>query len=140
MYYEVKVRLDKTQENGLVKKVTETYLVDAVSFTEAEARIIKEITPFATGEFEIANIKKARYAEIFFSGEDRYYECRLEFITLDEKTGYEKKIRQTVLVQASDLKDAMSRLSEAMRGVLADYNAVSIKETNILDVYKYEVQ
>ena len=137
-WFECKVRYDKTLENGMQKKVTEPYLVDALSFTEAEARIIKEITPFITGEFEIANIKKAKINEMFFdeSG-DKWYKCKVNFITLDEKSGMEKKTASNMMVQAEDLQKALQGLVQGMLGTLADYEIAAITETQIMDVYPY---
>ena len=132
-----KVRYEKVMGNGMNKKVVEPYLVDALSFTEAESRIIEEMTPFISGEFTVADIKRAHYSELFPSDEesaDKWYDCKLEFITLDEKSGAEKKTKTTVLVQAADLRDAMKKLDEGMKGTMADYNAVCIKETAIIDV------
>lgn len=140
-WFECKVRYEKTLENGTNKKITELYLVDALSFTEAEAKIIEEMTPFISGEFTVANIKRANYSEIFPSNEtnaDKWYDCKLEFIILDEKSGVEKKTKTTVLIQAFDLRDAMKKLDEGMKGTMEDYNAVCIKETSIMDVYPYE--
>ena len=138
--FELKIRYEKTMDNGMNKMVTEHYLVDALSFTEAESRIIEEITPFISGEFTVSDIKRANYSELFFSDEesaDKWFACKLEFITLDEKTGIEKKTKTNVLVQAADLRDAMKKLDEGMKGTMADYNAVCIKETAIMDVYPY---
>lgn len=135
-----KVRYEKVMENGLNKKVTESYLVDALSYTEAEARIIEEVTPFISGEFTVSDIKRVNYSELFTSDEesaDRWFEGRLEFITLDEKSGSEKKTKTTVLIEAADIRDAMKKLDEGMRGTMADYNAVSLKETALMDVYPY---
>ena len=140
-WFECKIRYEKMAENGMNKKVTEPYLVDALSFTEAESRIIEEITPFISGEFTVSDIKRASYSELFFSDEesaDRWYACRMEVITLDERTGLEKKTKTNVLVQAADLRDAMAKLTNAMKSTMADYNAVSIKETAIMDVYPYQ--
>lgn len=142
-WFECKIRYEKTMDNGLVKKVTEPYLVDALSFTEAEARIIEEIQPFISGEFAISDIRRANYSELFPSDEeaaDCWFSCRLEFITLDEKSGAEKKTKTTVLVQAADLRDAMKKLDEGMKGTMADYNAVCIKETGLMDVYPYSAK
>lgn len=139
-WFECKIRYEKVMENGMQKKVTEPYLVDALSFTEAEARIIEEMTPFITGEFSVSDIKRANYSELFPSEEesaDRWFSCRLEFITLDEKSGAEKKTKTNVLVQAADLRDAMKKLDEGMKGTMADYNAVCIKETALMDVYPF---
>lgn len=142
-WFLVKIRYEKVMENGMNKKVTEPYLVDALSFTEAEARAIEEVSPFISGDFTIADIKRAHYSELFTSEEesaDKWYDCKLEFITLDEKSGAEKKTKTTVLVQAADLRDAMKKLDEGMKGTMADYNAVCIKETAIMDVYPYEAK
>ena len=89
-----KIRYEKVMENGMQKKVTEPYLVDALSFTEAEARIIEEVTPFISGEFTVSDISRAHYSEIFTSEEDsadKWFAGRLAFTTLDEKSGKEKR-------------------------------------------------
>lgn len=140
-FFECKIRYEKIMENGVNKKVTEPYLVDALSFTEAEARIIEEITPYISGEFTVSDIKRANYSELFPSEEDaadRWFKCKLLFITLDEKSGAEKKTSTTVLVQASDLRDAVKKLDEGMKGTMADYVIASVTETAIMDVYLYE--
>ena len=139
-WFECKIRYEKTMENGMNKKVTEPYLVDALSFTEAEARIIEEMTPFISGEFTVSDIKRANYSELFFCEEeaaDRWFKCKLTFITLDEKSGAEKKTSTNVLVQASDLRDAVKKLDEGMKGSMADYIISSMAETAIMDVYTY---
>lgn len=136
LWFECKVRYDKMQENGAVKKVTEPYLVDALTFTEAEARIIEEITPFISGDFSISAVKKTKISEIFFDETgDRYYLTKVNFITLDEKTGTEKKSTTTILVQASDFAGAHRRFEEGMKGSAADYEIASISETMLMDVY-----
>ena len=130
-WFECKIRYEKVMENGMNKKVTEPYLVDALSFTEAEARII------------VSDIKRANYSELFPSEEDaadRWFKCKLFFITLDEKSGAEKKTSTTVLVQASDLRDAVKKLDEGMKGTMADYVIASVAETAIMDVYPYEAE
>ena len=139
-WFECKIQYEKTMENGMNKKVTEPYLVDAISFTEAEKRIIEEIRPFMTGEFVISDIKRANYSEVFFcdaESADRWFKCKLSFITLDEKSGAEKKTSTNVLVQATDLRDAVKKLDEGMKGSMADYIISSMAETNIMDVYPY---
>ena len=139
-WFECKIRYEKTMENGMNKKVTEAYIVDALSFTEAEARIIEEMTPFISGEFTVSDIKRANYSELFFSDEiaaDRRFKCKLTFITLDKKSGAEKKTSTNVLVQASDLRDAVKKVDEGMKGSMADYIISSITETSIMDVYEY---
>lgn len=140
-WFECKIKYEKTMENGLVKKVTEPYLVDALSFTEAEKRIIDEVSPFMTGEFEVADIKRARYAEFFETAEesaDRWFRAKLTFITLDEKSGKEKKSSQNVLIQAADLRGAIARLDEGMKSSMLDYVISSVTETAIMDVFRYK--
>ena len=141
-WFECKVRYDKTLENGLIKKVTEPYLVDALSFTEAERRFLEEIKPFMSGEFEVTDIKRAKFAELFETAEDaadKWFKAKIAFITLDEKSGAEKKTCQNVLIQASDLRDAVKRLDKGMEGSMVDYEIVSIAETPIMDVFHYQV-
>ena len=139
-WFECKIRYEKLMENGMNKKVTEPYLVDALSFTEAEARIIEEMTPFITGEFTVSDIKRANYSELFPSEEeaaDRWFKCKLIFITLDEKSGAEKKTSTQVLVQAADLRDAEKKLEEGMKGTMADNQIVTVDEKAIIDEYPY---
>ena len=141
-WFECKVRYDKTLENGLIKKVTETYLVDALSFTEAEKRFIEEITPFMSGEFIVTDIKRARISELFDSedlSDDRWFRARIAYITLDEKTGVEKRTAQNVLIQANDFHNAINRLDEGMKGTLGEWVIVTVTETAIIDVFKFKV-
>ena len=139
-WFECSIRYEKVAENGMNRKVTEAYLVDALSFKEAEARIIEEMNPYINGEFTVSGVKRAGYSELFPSEEDAadlWFKCKLFFITLDEKSGAEKKTPTTVLVQASDLRDAVKKLDEGMKGTLADYVIGSVAETAIMDVYPY---
>jgi len=137
-WFECKISYEKMMENGVQKKVTEPYLVDALSFTEAEARIIEEIKPYISGEFTIADIKRARLSELFFNENgDRYYRIKVFFITLDEKSGAEKKTAVQMLAQASDLKEAIAVLEEGMKGTMADYVIASVSETMIMDVFPF---
>lgn len=134
-----KVSYEKILENGMQKKVTEPYLVDALSFTEAEARIIEEMSPFITGEFTVSAVGRAKLSEVFFNEDgDRYYKAKIYFITLDEKSGIEKKTAAQMLIQASNLKEAITVLEEGMKGTLADYTIASIAETQIMDVYPFD--
>lgn len=136
LWFECKVRYEKNLENGSKKKVNKPYLVDALSFTEAEARIIEEITPFLGGEFSVSAVKKTRIIDIFFTeGADRYYMTKVNFIEIDEKSGMEKRKPKLILVQASDFSGALKRFEEGMKGTLDDYEIASITETALMDVY-----
>lgn len=141
IWFECKVKYEKVQENGLQKKVTEVYVVDALSFAEAETRITQEMAAYISGEFEIADVKKAPYKEIFFSDDaaaDRWYKAKLDFITIDEKTEKEKRSRVTYLVQAANLKSAFKGIEDVMNGTMIDYDAAAIDGTNIMDVFEYK--
>lgn len=140
-WFECKVSYEKMMENGMQKKVTEPYLVDALSFTEAEARIIEEIRPYITGEFVVADIKRARLSELFFNETgDRFYRIKVQFITLDEKSGAEKKTAAQMLAQASTLKEAIGVLEEGMKGTMADYTIASVVETQLMDVFPFSAE
>lgn len=140
MWFECKVRYEKLQENGGAKKVTEPYLVDALSFTEAEARITEEMTPYISGEFTVSAIKPTKIAEIMWDETgDRWYLTKVAFITIDEKTAAEKRSVSQIMVQAANFKNAVARFEEGMKGTMADYEIVQINETMIMDVYKMKV-
>ena len=175
-----KIRYEKTMEDGLQKKVTETYVVDAVSFTEAEARSIEEMSAYISGEFEVVEIDRAVFKEIFFmdwakkvldndakklndainkkdkeafkelenqSLEDkmqntdtRWYKSKLQFITIDEKTGKEKRSNVYYLVEGCSLESARRNIDEVMDGTMIDYSIASVSETPIMDVFEYKVK
>lgn len=136
-WFECKVKYEKTMENGLQKKVNEPYLVDALSFTEAEARIIEEQTPFISGDFSVSAVKRTKISEIFYyEGGDRWYLAKVAFITIDEKSGVEKKSNSFILVQATDFKNAVENFTKGMADTMADYEIVSIAETPLMDVYR----
>ncbi len=139
-WFECKVRYDKMMENGVVKKVNEPYLVDALSFTEAEARIIKEQTPFISGDFSVSAVKRTKISEIFRDDRaDKWYLVKVAFITIDEKTGAEKRSISQVLVAGNEFKDAYDNFIEGMKGTLGDFEIVSINETPLMDVYAAEL-
>ena len=137
-WFECKVRYDKTLDTGMIKTVTEPYLVDALSFTEAEARIIEEMQPYMSGEFTVSDIKRVKFSDTFFNETgDRYYKAKLYFITLDEKSGAEKKTAVNMLVQATTLKEAVETVEAEMGKTMIDYTLASVDETAIMDVFKY---
>ncbi len=140
-WFECKIRYEKTMEDGLQKKVTEAYTVDALSFSEAEERIIEEMSSYISGEFIVQDIKKAPYGEIFFSDkelDDRWYKAKLQFITIDEKTEKEKRTTVNYLIQADTLNGAVNNIDEVMGGTMIDYVLVSVAETQLMDVFEYK--
>lgn len=141
-WIEVKVRYEKPTEKGIETKVIEPYLVDALSCTEAEARVVKEMTPFVRGELDVLSVNKTKISEVFRSTDaaaGKFYKVKVNFITLDEKTGAEKRSGIYILVQASDFTDAFTAFLKGMQGSMADYEIESIAETKIVEVYESQV-
>ncbi len=159
--YECSVRFDKMMQNGTVKKVTEVYLVDAITFSEAEARIIREITPYMSGEFDVIAIKRTKYTEIVYDKfnlasrndaevqklmgrnsqasevADKWFKVKVNFVTIDEKTAAEKKSSVYYIVNAGSNAAAHETTVDFMKGTIADYEIASVVETNLMDVYVY---
>lgn len=136
-WFETKVKYDKTMlDTGAIKSVTEPYLVDALSFTEAEARITKEMEPFVSGELTVTAVRKVRFEDVLYhEGGDRWYKVKINMITIDEKTGAEKRSASFSLVQASEFKLALNYFLEAMKSVLFDFEIVNITEMAYIDVF-----
>ena len=135
-WIEVKVHYDKMMDNGVVKKVTEPYLADALSCTEAEARVTEELQPFISGYFRISSVVTTKISEIFWDASgDKFYKVKVNFITIDEKTASEKKTASYILVQASSFKEAYDNFIDGMRGTMAYYEIEAITETKLVDVY-----
>ena len=141
-WFECKVSYERQADSMGMKKVSESYLVDALSFTEAEKRIIKEIRPFVSvGELEVVNICRARIAELFLNDEaedDRYFRAKVNFITVDEKSGSEKKTSATMIVKSDSLPNAVTELKAQLDSQMASYEIAAVTDTQILDVFQYE--
>lgn len=140
-WFETKIRYEKTMDDGTAKKVTEPYVVDAMSFTEAENSIINEMSSYISGEFEVRDIKKATYGEIFFSDldkDDKWYKAKLQFITIDEKTEKEKRSNVYYLVQAGSLTGAINHIDEVMGETMIEFDIASVAETQIFDVFEHD--
>ena len=140
-WFECKVTYIRTEEDGRTKKVPEPYIVDALSFTEAESRICKECQAYATGEFTVSAVKRCNIAEMFFNEdlqEYKWFRCRVNYVAVDEEKGVEKRTPYTMMVQAVDFQDAVKALIKGMQSSACDYEIASITETKIIDVYKYE--
>lgn len=143
LWFEVAVRFDKMQQDGSVRKTTEKYLVDALTFSDSEARTIEKVTPYISGEFSVSATKKTKISEIFYDESDyadKWWLVKVNFITLDEKTGKEKKSMTQILVQAGDFENALGRFQDGMKGTMAEYRIASISETAYMDVYPYELK
>ena len=141
IWFECKVRYEKTMEDGMPKKVVEIYTVDALSFSEAEERIMEEMSSYVSGEIDIVDLKIAQYKEIFFADSDladKWYKAKLAFITIDEKTDKEKKTSVFYLVNAGNINSAIKNIDEVMGGTMIDYQTLNVSETNIMDVFEYK--
>jgi len=134
IFFECKVKYDRTLDNGALKSVTESYAVDAMTFTEAEARITEEMRPYVNGEFAVKSIKIANYREYEARDGDRYFLVKFNLITVDDM-GREKKAPLFVLFRSSDLDTAKEAAHAYMKGSLIDYEISYIKETSLLDVF-----
>lgn len=139
LWFECRIRYDRMKENGIVAKVNEPYLVDALTFSEAESRIVEKVTPLISGEFSVSVARKTKISEIFNLGADRYYLVKVGFIQLDEKTGAEKRAITHILVGANDFDEALLIFKAGMNGTLASHEVVSISETPILEVFPAKV-
>ena len=141
-WFECKVSYERQADSMGMKKVSESYLVDALSFTEAEERIIQEIRPFVSvGDLEVVNIRRARIAELFLSEvpeEDKYYRAKVNFITVDEKSGSEKKTAALMIVKSDSLINAVTTLEAELEKTSGSHEIASITDTQILDVFRYE--
>lgn len=141
MWFECKIRYEKIMEDGLPKKINEVYVVDALSFSEAEERITEEMSSYISGEIEIVDVKIAPYREIFFADDnlaDQWFKAKLSFITIDERTDKEKRTSMMYLVNAGNISSAINNIGEVMSGTMIDYVTTSISATKIFDVFEYK--
>ena len=140
-WFECKIRYEKIMEDGLPKKINDVYVVDALSFSEAEERIIEEMSSYISGEIEIVDVKIAPYREIFFADDnlaDQWFKAKLSFITIDERTDKEKRTSMMCLVNADNISSAINNIGEVMSGTMIDYITTSISATKIFDVFEYK--
>ena len=140
-WFECKIRYEKMTEDGLPKKVSEVYVVDALSFSEAEERIIEEMSSYISGEIEIVDVKIAPYREIFFADDnlaDQWFKAKLSFITIDERSNKEKRTSVMYLVNAGNISSAINNIDKVMSGTMIDYVTTSISATKIFDVFEYK--
>ena len=137
-WFTVKVKYTKQLEDGRLKRVTEPYLLDAVSFTDAEARIYEELGSQITGEFIITNIAKTDYADIFYYEDaDDWYKCKLNYISIDADSGKEKKVSNNFLVTAGSVKEAYDRIKESLSEMTVTFEISSIMLSPIVEVMPY---
>ena len=140
-WFECKIRYEKIMEDGTPKKVNEVYVIDALSFSEAEERIMEEMSSYISGEIELVDVKIAPYKEIFFADNnlaDRWFKAKVVYITIDERTQREKRMPVMVLVNAGNINSAIKNTDEVMGDTMIDYAITAIQETKIFDVFEYK--
>jgi hypothetical protein len=138
MWFITKVKYNRTDEQGLLKAVTEQYLVDADSFTETEARIYEKLEEFIIGDFDVTDISKTNYSDVFFYNDcSVWYKCKIQYFLTDDNTGKEKKITQYMLVEAQTAKEAYDRIFESLSNMLVTFTVPDVIETKIIEVYNF---
>lgn len=142
-WFEVGIRYQKTQEDGSEKSVTEKYAIDALSFTEGESAITKEMAAYISGEFKVKSMQEASYREVFFSDKDDddcWYKAKLQFISFDDKSNKEKRSNVTYLVQAKSMHRAISNIDEVMGKTMIEYEIIGLSKTNVYDVFEHKTK
>lgn len=138
IWYSCKVKYEKTDDEGIRKMVTDNFLVDAYTYTEAESRIYEAMERDVSGEFTVNSISKTNIGElIHFEDEDDWYKCKVSYSTVDGDNGKEVKINSYFLVNAEDIRQAFDRVSENLNSMLVPFEIPSISKTNIIEVYPY---
>ena len=138
-YFEANVKYERQGEKGMMQRVNERFIVDCLSFADAEKRVLEEVGCYATGSVNIQDIKRVQYMEIFETtdeGADKFYKVKISIVTIDEDKGVEKLTPAFILVEAANIQDALERMKEGMKDYLVDFELVSIHDTKIMDVYK----
>lgn len=136
-WFECKVRYEQTQEDGMNKMVTETYVYKAADFGEAYDKATKDMSTFISGEFSITAMKIAQYVEVVMQDdrtEEKYYRVKVNLIILDEKTNKEKKTACHYLVNADSVEKARKYTDTAFSDTLIDYVIEAVQEAKIIDV------
>jgi hypothetical protein len=138
-WYTAAVRYTKEFTDGTLKRTTEKYLLNTMSFTDAEARIYKEVGEYVRGEFQVTALQKTNYADIFFYDDaEIWYNVKLAYVTEDADTGKEKKVTNLFLVSAHNIKEAYERMEESMKGLMAHFTILKIEKSPIIDIFPYE--
>lgn len=138
-WFEVTLVCSRMDESGVEREVKEKYLVGAESVSDAEKRAVEELAPFITREFEVSDVTKKKIAEVMTDGKERIYKAKVMFITLDEKSGKEKKTASTIIVDGDGFKEAYDRLLEGMKGTIADWELHTLQESAYVDILHHEV-
>ena len=138
-WFECKVKYNKTLQSGKEQLVTENFLLDAVSFTDAETRMMRQMQEMVRGEFNVTDIKKSRIGEVFpYDTGEWWFKATINLVTIDEEAGKEKKMRTYYLIMADDIKEALQRLDESLSYLVIPYVVSALAVSTIVDVFPYE--
>jgi len=138
-FFEAKVKYRKTTDGGEQKLVAESYLLDALSYTEAEAKTIEEVSAYISGEFKLSSLRVTNYSEVHsFENSDRWFKSKVSLMAYDENSGKEKRTNIYLLIQANDAKEAYDNTITAMKGLMGDFSITAISETNLIDVFLHK--
>lgn len=136
-WHEARVKYIKNAEDGTLKKVTETYLVDALSIPEANKRVTDEVAPYVVSDFEVTGVKQVKIAELFEDNNSmKWFKAKVNMITLDEDSGEEKRTPVSIIVEAPTFKESLANLETGMKGTLSDWEVADIVTTKIVDIFK----
>lgn len=138
MYFLVKVSYESMTPSGSMKKVRESYVIDAVSFTEAEARTIGELQPKIDRELVVDAMSKVSFSGIIRTGKERWYKAKLNYITIDERSGKEKRKSTFMLVEADSVEEANKIIVGFMgMAISQEYEIDTIGDYKIEEVFDY---
>lgn len=136
-YYEVTLRYEKMGEEGKQRKVSEKYLCDALSLTEAEAIATERMKPYISGNFIATSAKQTKIEEVIGCEDANWFLAKIDYPTVDEKTAKLKHNIVQMLVGANDFECAYNAVSEYMKDSMADWEQVSLSASPIIDVFMH---
>lgn len=140
-YYQAKVAYMKEDEQGRLRNVTETYLAAALSFTESESKVYKEIGDRVMCEFKVKDISESRIIDVFeYPDAETFWQCKLQHLVIDADSGREKRITTLALVTAANIKDAYANIVESLKNMLVSFQVVEIKRSQVLEVFYHRAE
>jgi hypothetical protein len=137
-WFTVRVKYTKQLDNGNLKRVSEPYLLAAMTFTDAEARIYEELGAVIRGEFNVVGISRTELNDIFaYDDTEMWYKCKVRYESVDADSEKGKKVIQNFLVSASNVKEAFDRITESLHGMMVDFEIPSIVLSPIVEIFPY---
>jgi hypothetical protein len=137
-WFTVRVKYTKQLEDGSFKRVSEPYLLAAMSFTDAEARIYEELGTMIKGEFNVVGITRTELHDVFhYEDADIWYKVKAMYETTDIDSDKTKKVSQNFLLSAASVKEAYDRLRESLSTLMVDFTIPTISVSPIVDVFPF---